>query len=120
MLSPTTIAYQINSLIFKLFGQHDIQAQFSQNLVTRSIWIPPSEKQVKVNVDIAFIIRNCDGDFLLAGTDCCRVASAEEAECKGLLLAVKTGICQCLDDVVFETDNKNAANYLAGIPASLS
>ncbi|KAF5204227.1 hypothetical protein FRX31_006187, partial [Thalictrum thalictroides] len=47
MLSPTNIAYQINSLIFKLFGQHDIQAQFSQNHVTRSIWIPPSEKQVK-------------------------------------------------------------------------
>ncbi|KAF5182282.1 hypothetical protein FRX31_028131 [Thalictrum thalictroides] len=71
-------------------------------------------------VTIGFIIRNCDGDFLLAGTDCCRAVSAEEAECKGLLLAVKTGICQGLHDVVFETDNKNAANYLAGIPASLS
>ncbi|KAF5188038.1 hypothetical protein FRX31_022375 [Thalictrum thalictroides] len=59
-------------------------------------------------------IRNSFGCFLSAGTQCSTTGTAEKAECKGILAAIRARIAIKLTDLEVETNNKAVAGYLAG------
>ncbi|KAF5183005.1 hypothetical protein FRX31_027408 [Thalictrum thalictroides] len=72
-----------------------------------SIWIPPKKDIIKINVDISFrtaanpigigfSFRDYKGKFLLAGTVGGKAGSSEEAECWGILEAIRQGLHQQL------------------------
>ncbi|KAF5204865.1 hypothetical protein FRX31_005546 [Thalictrum thalictroides] len=73
-----------------------------------TIWIPPGKGSTKINVDISyksadspigigFIFRDYKGSFILAGIVAGNVGSSEEAECWGILAAIRQGIQQHLE-----------------------
>ncbi|KAF5191089.1 hypothetical protein FRX31_019325, partial [Thalictrum thalictroides] len=80
-----------------------------------SIWIPPSQGNSKINVDISYydaatpitigyIIRSFNGTYVYEGTESACACSAEEAEAKGILVAVKVGTRYQLRILEVETD----------------
>ncbi|KAF5196097.1 hypothetical protein FRX31_014315 [Thalictrum thalictroides] len=96
-----------------------------------TIWVPPEIGKTKINVDISFsdvdspvsigyVFRNSKGHFILAGIEQSTAGTSNEAECRGILAAVKRGVCKQLKQVDIESDSKEAIGYLRGKPNNLS
>ncbi|KAF5191681.1 hypothetical protein FRX31_018732 [Thalictrum thalictroides] len=58
--------------------------------------------------------------FIAAGSECGNAGTSQEAECRGIHAAVTKGIRLQLKNVVIESDNKGAIEYLQGKPSNLS
>ncbi|KAF5186614.1 hypothetical protein FRX31_023799 [Thalictrum thalictroides] len=89
-----------------------------------TIWVPPETRTTKINVDISFsvadspisigfVFRNSKGHFILAGIEPNTAGTSSEAECHGLLAAVKRGVCKQLKHVEIKSDSKEAIDRLS-------
>ncbi|KAF5205742.1 hypothetical protein FRX31_004670 [Thalictrum thalictroides] len=96
-----------------------------------TIWIPPLDPYVKVNVDIKFsspderfgacyICRDTKGMFISAGTCSGSAGSSEQAECAGILSAVQWAAKQGLKCIELETDGRAVVEFLNGNAANIS
>ncbi|KAF5207551.1 hypothetical protein FRX31_002862 [Thalictrum thalictroides] len=72
------------------------------------------------SIGIGYITRTDSGNFIFAGIETSHATSTKEGECRGLQAAVRAGLQQQLKRVMFETDSKNAAVYLAGHDVNIS
>ncbi|KAF5178788.1 hypothetical protein FRX31_031625, partial [Thalictrum thalictroides] len=126
-----TVARNIDHIVDKHHIQNLTEICRSQHPSAASIWLPPQIGNIKINVDISFcnadslisigyIFINSNGKFIFAGIEHSTTGSAEEAKCRGLLAAVKRGVCQQLKHVEIDSDNKGAVDYLQGKPSNLS
>ncbi|KAF5185866.1 hypothetical protein FRX31_024546 [Thalictrum thalictroides] len=95
-----------------------------------TIWIPPTDGIIKINVDITFrnpetavgigyILRDSAGNFISAGTKSANAGTSEQAECWGIHAAIQEGVRCNLKHVQIESDNKAAVDYLQGKPTNL-
>ncbi|KAF5199348.1 hypothetical protein FRX31_011066 [Thalictrum thalictroides] len=130
-MNPTRVGKKIDLFFSRHFKKIVPQKIPSIDSIPETIWIPPPQGYHKMNVDISFrshdasigicyITRTNSGNFIFAGTETGHATSAEEGECKGLQAAVRAGLQQQLKRVVFETDSKNVAAYLAGHAVNIS
>ncbi|KAF5183696.1 hypothetical protein FRX31_026715 [Thalictrum thalictroides] len=130
-LHPSQFATQIDNALNRLLDPTMIQPSLNIAAHQPSMWIPPLQNHVKINVNISFlnvdtligigfIIRTSDEIYVKAETKSEYAGNAEEAECRGILEAIKEGIIHQLRNIELETDDKAAANYLAGKPTNVS
>ncbi|KAF5208421.1 hypothetical protein FRX31_001978 [Thalictrum thalictroides] len=81
-------------------GERSSDAHLIGSKIHQTIWIPPDLRNLKVNVDIkftspnerfgaGFICRDSKGLFTSAGTCTGSAGSSEQAECSGILSAIK-------------------------------
>ncbi|KAF9607202.1 hypothetical protein IFM89_033409 [Coptis chinensis] len=94
-------------------------------------WKPPTHPSQKLNVDaaylcdtqcfgIGFILRDSHGSFLAAGTRTDYTTSAEDAECRGTLMATQWALARQISYLEIETDAQAIATYWENLHSNLA
>ncbi|KAF5182376.1 hypothetical protein FRX31_028037 [Thalictrum thalictroides] len=71
-------------------------------------------------IGIGYIIRTSSGSYVYAGSETGHAGAAEDVDCQGILIALRTGLNHNLSNIILETDCQNATLYLSGKEVNLS